>query len=174
MALHPASWKRFVLYFHMFVSFEFLLQVFSMCLIFYRICLSVGQVMCPHNPGKTHLSQFTRFFSDNICPLLTCLGKWGGGGGGGGVAQSGHCLFFYCNSYKGFPKCVCQCHCHCHHSDQCLKGHKCLGSLSERVLYMCLSLSLSLSLYLSLSSSFCWSGHVSSSPWSNVSKVTSL
>ena len=33
----------------------------------------------------------------------------------------------------------------------CLKGHKCLGSLSERVLYMRLSSSLSLSLYLSLS-----------------------
>ena len=68
----------------MFVSFEFLgLQVFSKCLILCLICLSVGQIMCPHNPGKTHLSQFTRFFSDNICPLLTCLGKWGGGGGGG-------------------------------------------------------------------------------------------
>ena len=39
---------------------------------------------------------------------------------------------------------------------------------------MYLSLSLSLSLYLSLSLSFFWSGHVSSSLWSNVSKVTSL
>ena len=39
---------------------------------------------------------------------------------------------------------------------------------------MYLSLSLSSSLYLSLSFSFCWSGHVSSSLWSNVSKVTSL
>ena len=41
-------------------------------------------------------------------------------------------------------------------------------------MYLSLSLSLSLSLYLSLSLSFCWSGHVSSSLWSNVSKVTSL
>ena len=39
---------------------------------------------------------------------------------------------------------------------------------------MYLSLSLSLSLYLSLSLSFFWSGHVPSSPWSNVSRVTSL
>ena len=34
--------------------------------------------------------------------------------------------------------------------------------------------SLSLSLWLSSSLSFCWSGHVFSSPWSNVSKVKSL
>ena len=55
-ALHPASWKRFVLYFHMFVSFEFLgLHVFSKCLILCRIFLSVGQVMCPHNPDQTNL-----------------------------------------------------------------------------------------------------------------------
>ena len=39
---------------------------------------------------------------------------------------------------------------------------------------MYLSLSLSLSLYLSWSLSFCWSGHVFSSLWSNVSKVKSL
>ena len=39
---------------------------------------------------------------------------------------------------------------------------------------MYLSLSLSVSLYLSLSLSFFWLGHVSLSPWSNVSKVTSL
>ena len=37
-------------------------------------------------------------------------------------------------------------------------------------MYLSLSLSLSLSLWLS----FCWSGHVFSSPWSNVSKVKSL
>ena len=39
---------------------------------------------------------------------------------------------------------------------------------------MYLSLSLSLSLCLSSSLSFCWSGHVFSSPWSNVSKVKSI
>ena len=55
-----------------------------------------------------------------------------------------------------------------------LNGHKSLVSLFEGVLWMYLSLSLYLSLYLSLSSSFCWSGHVFSSPWSNVSRVTSL
>ena len=37
-----------------------------------------------------------------------------------------------------------------------------------------LSLSLSLSLYVCLSLSFFWSSHVSSSLWSNVSKVTGL
>ena len=51
---------------------------------------------------------------------------------------------------------------------KCLKGQKSLGSLFEDVLQMSLSLSLSLSL------SFCWSGHVSSPLWSNVSKVTRL
>ena len=39
---------------------------------------------------------------------------------------------------------------------------------------MSLSLSLSLSLWLSSSLSFCWSGHIFSSPWSNVLKVKSL
>ena len=39
---------------------------------------------------------------------------------------------------------------------------------------MYLAFSLSLSLYLSLSLSFCWSRHVPSSLWSNVSKVTRL
>ena len=39
---------------------------------------------------------------------------------------------------------------------------------------MYLSLSLYLSLYLSMSLSFCWSGHVSSSLWSNVRRVTTL
>ena len=39
-------------------------------------------------------------------------------------------------------------------------------------MYLCLSLSLYLSLSLSLS--FFWSGHISSSLWSNVSKVTGL
>ena len=52
---------------------------------------------------------------------------------------------------------------------KCLKGHKSLGSLSEGVLKMYLSLSLSLSLYLYWSLSFCWSGHVPSSLWSHVS-----
>ena len=41
-------------------------------------------------------------------------------------------------------------------------------------MYLSLSLSLYLSLSLSLSLSFFWSGHVPSSPWSNVSRVTSL
>ena len=51
-----------------------------------------------------------------------------------------------------------------------LKSHKSLGSLSEGVLKMYLSLSLSLCLSLP----FFWSGHVSSSLGSNVSKVTGL
>ena len=41
-------------------------------------------------------------------------------------------------------------------------------------MYLSLSLSLSLALCLSSSLSFCWSGHVSSSLWSNVSKFKSL
>ena len=55
---------------------------------------------------------------------------------------------------------------------KCLTGQNSLRSLFEGVLHIFLSLSSSLS--LSLSMSFCWSGHVSSSLWSNVSKVTSL
>ena len=47
-----------------------------------------------------------------------------------------------------------------------------LGLLLGGVLKMSLSFSLSLSLYLSLS--IFWSYHVFSSPWTNVSKVTSL
>ena len=57
---------------------------------------------------------------------------------------------------------------------KCLKGHQSLGSLFQGALLMYLSLSLSLSFYLSLSLSFVGSGHVFSSLWSNVSKVTSL
>ena len=41
-------------------------------------------------------------------------------------------------------------------------------------MYLSLSLSLSLSLWLSSSLSFCWSGHVFSSPWPNVSQVKSI
>ena len=53
----------------------------------------------------------------------------------------------------------------CPNCMQCLKGHK----------YLRLSLSLLLLLLLlSLSLSFCWSGHVFSSLWSNVSKAKSL
>ena len=53
---------------------------------------------------------------------------------------------------------------------KCLKVQKYQILLSEGALYMYLSLSLCLSSSLS----FCWSGHVFSSPWSNVSKVKSL
>ena len=60
----------------------------------------------------------------------------------------------------------------CQKYNQCLKCHKSHGLFFEDVLH--LSLSFSFSLYLSLSLSFCWSGHVSSSLWSKVSKVTSL
>ena len=55
---------------------------------------------------------------------------------------------------------------------KCFKSHKYLGSLFEGVLQMSFSLSLSLSLPLSLSLYFCWSGHVSSSLPSHVSRVT--
>ena len=50
---------------------------------------------------------------------------------------------------------------------KCLKGHKSLGSLFEGVLVISFSLTLSLQ-------SLCCSGHVSSSLWSDVLKVTSL
>ena len=56
----------------------------------------------------------------------------------------------------------------CQKCNQCLKGHKSLRAPFECVLEVYLSLSLSLSL------SFCWSGNVSSSFLSNVSKVISL
>ena len=53
---------------------------------------------------------------------------------------------------------------------ECLKGQK-----SQRLkVFSKMYLKLSLSLYLSLSLSFCWSSHVFSSLWSNVSKVKSL
>ena len=42
----------------------------------------------------------------------------------------------------------------CHKCNQCLKGHKSLGSLFEGALLMYLSLSLYLSLYLCLKLSF--------------------
>ena len=60
----------------------------------------------------------------------------------------------------------------CQKYNQCLKCHKSQGLFFEDFLH--LSLSFSSSSYLSLSLSFCWSGHVSSSLWSKVSKVTSL
>ena len=60
----------------------------------------------------------------------------------------------------------------CLKCNQCLKGHKSLGLFCAGVLQ--LSLSLYFSLYMSLALSFCWSGHVSLSLWSKVSKVTSL
>ena len=47
-----------------------------------------------------------------------------------------------------------------------------LWDCSLRVFFICQSFSFAL--YLSLSFSFCWSGHVSSFLWSNVSKVISL
>ena len=55
---------------------------------------------------------------------------------------------------------------------KCLKGHKSLGSLFEGILKMYLSFVISHHLCLCLFY-FC-SGHISSSLWSNVSKVTSL
>ena len=62
----------------------------------------------------------------------------------------------------------------CQKCNQCLKCqvsyHKSLGLFFEGVL----QLSLSLSFSLSLSLSFCWSGHVSSSLWSNVRRVSTL
>ena len=88
-----------------------------------------------------------------------------------------------------FPKCICLCHClclriylcHCfflgqvmspHHSDQISQRSQVSGVALWWSSLNVLSLSLSLYLSLSLSLSFLWSGHVSSSLWSNVSKVT--
>ena len=76
--------------------------------------------------------------------------------------------------------CICLCICLClfdgqvmssHHSDQMSQR----SQVSRIALWWSsvMSLSLSLSLYLSFQCFF-WSGHVSSSLWSNVSKVTSL
>ena len=56
--------------------------------------------------------------------------------------------------------------------NQCLKVHKSIGLFFEGVLQ--LSLSSSFSLYLLLLLAFCWSGHVSSSLSSHISRVTSL
>ena len=57
---------------------------------------------------------------------------------------------------------------------KCLKVQKSQILVFEVALLMYLSLSLSLSLCLSSSLSFCWSGHIFSSAWSNVSKVKSI
>ena len=54
----------------------------------------------------------------------------------------------------------------CQNCNKCLKGHQSPNSLFESVLAMYLTLSLSLSLTYYLS--FCWSGHVCSSLWSNI------
>ena len=60
----------------------------------------------------------------------------------------------------------------CQKCNQCLKAHKFLGLFFEGVIQLSLSLSFSLSLSLSLY--FCWSGHISSSFWSKVPKITSV
>ena len=135
------------------------LNVFVFGIVFvFVFVIFIGQVMSPHHSDQ--MSQRSQVWS-----------------------QDRH--------LKMFCKCICLCHCHClcHclcHGlffirscplitlIKCLKCHKSLGSLSEGVLKMYLSLSSSLCLSLYLLLSFFWSGHVPSSLWSSVSKVTSL